>query len=71
MPLAGRLMALSDVYYALISERVYKKGLTHAAVCDFITQQSGTQFDPEVVAAFMVSNEAFYKVNQEFADATE
>lgn len=70
IPLAGRLMALADVYDALISKRVYKKELTHAEVCDFIAQQSGTQFDPDIVAAFMARNEDFFKVAQEFADAT-
>lgn len=68
IPLAGRLMALADVYDALISERVYKKGLTHAEVCDFIADKSGTQFDPNIVAAFRARNAEFFKVSQEFAD---
>lgn len=70
IPLAGRLMALADVYDALISKRAYKKELTHAEVRDFIAQGSGTQFDPDVVAAFMARNEDFFKVSQEFADTT-
>jgi adenylate cyclase len=69
IPLAGRLMALADVYDALISKRVYKKGLTHSEVRDFIAQNSGTQFDPDVVAAFAARNEDFFKVAQQFADA--
>lgn len=68
IPLAGRLMALADVYDALISKRVYKKALTHEEVRDFIVQNSGTQFDPDVVAAFMARNDAFFEVAQEFAD---
>lgn len=70
IPVAGRLMALADVYDALVSKRVYKEELTHAEVRDFITQQSGTQFDPDIVAAFMARNEDFFKVAQEFADVT-
>lgn len=70
IPLAGRLMALADVYDALISKRVYKKELTHAEVREFIAQQSGTQFDPDIVAAFMSRNEDFFKVAREFSDAT-
>jgi adenylate cyclase len=70
IPLAGRLMALADVYDALVSGRVYKKELSHAEVRDFIAQQSGTQFDPDIVAAFMARHEDFYKVAQEFADVT-
>ena len=69
IPLAGRLMALADVYDALVSKRVYKKDLTHAEVRDFIVQQSGTQFDPDVVAAFAARNEEFLLVAQEFLDA--
>lgn len=70
IPLAGRLMALADVYDALISKRVYKKEQSHTEVRDFIAQQSGTQFDPDIVAAFMAKHEDFYKVVQEFADVT-
>ncbi len=70
IPLAGRLMALADVYDALISKRVYKKELTHREVCEFISQQSGAQFDPDVVAAFMARNEDFLKVSRELADTT-
>lgn len=69
IPLAGRLMALADVYDALISKRVYKKELTHAEVREFIAQQSGTHFDPDIVAAFMARNEDFFKVAQEFSDS--
>lgn len=71
IPLAGRLMALADVYDALISRRAYKKAMTHAEVCEFITQQSGTQFDPDLVAAFVARNEDFLKAAQTFADAPE
>ncbi|MDP5240037.1 CHASE2 domain-containing protein [Uliginosibacterium sp. 31-16] len=68
IPLAGRLMALADVYDALISQRTYKKAMTHAEVCEFITQQSGTQFDPDLVAAFQARNQEFLKAAQTFAD---
>ncbi len=71
IPLAGRLMALADVYDALISRRVYKKPYTHAEVCQFITEKSGTQFDPDVVAAFVARNEAFFKVAEALADPVE
>jgi len=64
-------MALADVYDALISQRVYKKPYTHAEVCRFITEKSGTQFDPEIVAAFMARNEEFLKVAEVFADPLE
>lgn len=68
IPLAVPLMSLADVYDALISKRVYKKGMTHEEVCDFIIQQSGKQFDPDVVAAFMIRNQELFKIAQQFAD---
>ena len=71
IPLAGRLMALADVYDALISRRVYKKPYTHAEVCQFITEKSGSQFDPDIVAAFMARNDEFWRVAEAFADPVE
>jgi HD-GYP domain-containing protein (c-di-GMP phosphodiesterase class II) len=68
IPLAGRLMALADVYDALISKRVYKKEFPHSEVCDYIVEKSGSQFDPDLVAAFMARNEDFYKIAQQYAD---
>jgi adenylate cyclase len=69
IPLAGRLMALADVYDALISKRVYKKEFPHSEVCEYIVEKSGSQFDPDLVAAFMSRNEDFYKIAQQYADA--
>lgn len=68
IPLAGRLMALADVYDALISKRVYKRGYSHAEVRTYIAEQSGTQFDPDLVAAFQRRHEEFFRVAQEHAD---
>jgi adenylate cyclase len=69
IPLAGRLMALADVYDALISKRVYKKEFPHSEVCEYILEKSGSQFDPDLVAAFMARNEDFFKIAQQYADA--
>jgi adenylate cyclase len=70
IPLAGRLMALADVYDAMISRRAYKKGLSHKEAREFILQNSGKQFDPDVVEAFIATNEEFARVAREFADET-
>ena len=53
IPIAGRLMALVDVYDALISNRIYRQALPHDKAVEFITNASGTQFDPAVVEAFL------------------
>lgn len=53
IPLTARIVALADVYDALTTERVYKPALTHDAARDIIIQGAGTQFDPEIVDAFL------------------
>lgn len=71
IPLAGRLMALADVYDALVSRRVYKEGFAHSQVREIILEQSGRQFDPDVVAAFVVQEHEFVRIAQELADPPE
>jgi len=53
IPLQGRIMALVDVYDALVSNRPYKKAFTHEKAIEVITQGNGTHFDPEIVKAFL------------------
>jgi putative two-component system response regulator len=53
IPLPGRLMALADVYDALISRRVYKPALSHAEAVAVIAGETGRHFDPGLVAAFL------------------
>lgn len=48
IPLVGRLMAVADVYDALISERIYKPALPHDEAMAYILDQAGTHFDPLV-----------------------
>ncbi len=69
IPLAGRLMALADVYDALVSKRVYKKEFPHGEVCDYIVDKSGSQFDPDLVVAFLSRRDEFFKIAQQYADA--
>ena len=52
IPLLGRIMAIADVYDALISIRPYKKALTHEESVKIIVEGSGTQFDPVLVEIF-------------------
>ncbi|MCL2380746.1 MAG: response regulator [Treponema sp.] len=62
IPLEGRLMAIVDVYDALIADRPYKKGFTHSEACKIIEDGAGTHFDPVLV-------EVFKKVNADFERA--
>jgi putative two-component system response regulator len=59
IPLLGRIMAIADVYDALISERPYKKAFTHEEAVKIITENSGTQFDPALVELFAKNSQKF------------
>jgi putative two-component system response regulator len=52
IPLQGRIMAIADVYDALISKRPYKKPLTHEEAVEIIVEGSGRHFDPILVLIF-------------------
>ena len=47
--LAGRIVAVADVFDALTNDRPYRKGVSLHEVCDFLYEQAGTNFDPEIV----------------------
>jgi CHASE2 domain-containing sensor protein len=68
IPLSGRIMALADVYDALVCKRVYKDSFPHADATETITKESGRHFDPEIVSAFLENNEEFRRVSEIFAD---
>lgn len=59
IPLAARLMAVADVYDALISPRVYKPTFTHETAIELIRQGSGEHFDPDIVDALLVVENEF------------
>jgi len=53
IPLLGRIMAIADVYDALVSVRPYKKAYTHAEAVQIITEEKGKHFDPVLVETFL------------------
>jgi putative two-component system response regulator len=59
IPFSARLLAVVDVYDALVSPRCYKPAMPHQAAVDIITGGAGSQFDPEVVQAFLAVQEQF------------
>ena len=67
----GRLMAVADVYDALISRRIYKPPYPHEDSVDIIREASGTHFDPDMVEAFLVLAGQFNKIAQKYADSEE
>ena len=71
IPLAARLMAIADVYDALISDRVYKAGVPHEQAVGIIFGERGGQFDPDMVDAFMDIQDEFQAIAQRFADTEQ
>ena len=69
IPVSARLMAIADVYDALISRRVYKEGMPHEKAVAIITEGRGKHFDPDVTDAFLVLAEQFRAIAQRFADS--
>lgn len=68
IPVSARLMAVADVYDALISRRVYKKGKTHDEAVAMIVARRGMDFDPDVVDAFVSLGDTFREIAQRFSD---
>jgi len=53
IPLSARIMAISDVYDALVSKRPYKPAFSHQRAIEIIKEESGSHFDPELVSVFL------------------
>ena len=66
IPVSGRLMALADVYDALISRRVYKPGMSHETAVSIIAKGKGTHFDPDVADAFLELKNTFLEIALRF-----
>ena len=71
IPISGRLMALADVYDALISKRVYKPPFSHEKALKIIVEGSGKHFDSDVVDAFVDLENTFRNIALSFADFDE
>ncbi|MBL1417399.1 MAG: HD domain-containing protein [Moritella sp.] len=71
IPLSGRLMALADVYDALISKRVYKPAFSHDKAKEIILAGNGSHFDPAVVEAFINCEQMFVSIALTYNDEKE
>ncbi len=71
IPLCGRIMALADVYDALISKRVYKDPMPHKKAVLIMAEGRGSHFDPELVDVFLAQKEQFRQIALRFADHEE
>ncbi|MDP2751796.1 MAG: response regulator, partial [Rhodocyclaceae bacterium] len=68
IPLSARLMAVADVYDALISKRVYKPAFSHEKAMAIIVEGRGSHFDPDMVDALLAIPDAFRAIAQRFND---
>ena len=68
IPLEGRIMAVADVYDALISERPYKKAFSHEEAKKIIMEGAGTHFDPQIVRVFIMVESEFKKASEAISD---
>jgi putative two-component system response regulator len=66
IPLPGRLMAIADVYDALIAQRPYKKSYTHEEAAEIIVKGKGTHFDPVLVDLFMSVTDKFQFISKKY-----
>jgi putative two-component system response regulator len=71
IPVSGRLMAVADVYDALVSKRVYKPPFPHSKATQIILEGRGAHFDPDMVDAFETLAGEFQRIALKFADYDE
>jgi putative two-component system response regulator len=68
IPISARLMAVADVYDALISKRVYKEAYSHEQAIAMILAERGSHFDPDVANALQEIAETFHAIARQFSD---
>lgn len=71
IPVSARLMALADVYDALISKRVYKPAFSHEKAVTIIQEGRGRHFDPDIVDKFVAIQDEFQRIAISFLDEEE
>jgi response regulator RpfG family c-di-GMP phosphodiesterase len=62
------MMAVADVYDALVSRRYYKAPMSHADAKTQILHERGSHFDPELVDAFVECSETFHEIAARYTD---
>ena len=68
IPLVARVVAVADVFDALVSERPYKHAWPLAEGIDFLKSQRGQHFDPRCIDAFLADRVKMQSINEEFGD---
>jgi putative two-component system response regulator len=68
IPLAGRIVAVADVYDALTSVRRYKRAFEHSEARSILVRDSGSHFDPGIIDAFLACEGKFLEIRDRFAE---
>jgi putative two-component system response regulator len=71
IPVSARVMAVADVYDALISRRVYKEGMSHEKAVHIIEEGRGSHFDPDIVDAFLTIQDEIKSIAARYADSDD
>jgi len=70
IPLCGRIMAVADVYDALMDNRVYRGGMGHIQASNIVFENAGTHFDPRIVEAFKNTQEEIREIANTYKEKT-
>ena len=68
IPLCARIMAIADVYDALVSKRIYKPAFSHEKSLEIILSEKGTHFDPVLIDCFIPIEQAFSLIAKTYKD---
>ena len=71
IPIPARLMALADIFDALISRRVYKAPMPVERARDIIVDGRGSHLDPDIVDAFLATFDDFVHIAQKYQDSED
>lgn len=69
IPISARLMAVADVYDALITPRTYKPAMPHSQARELIVRGRGTHFDPTMVDAFLACEPEFLRISEHYGES--
>jgi len=71
IPLQARMMAIADVYDALVSERPYKKAFSHEEAMRIIAEGRNTQFDPNLTDLFLGLSDQIKQISERYITNTQ
>lgn len=71
IPISARIMAVADVYDALMSRRIYKEPMPHDLAVQEIVRGRGSHFDPDIVDAFLAIGSEFQDIARHFSDSED